>query len=184
MKKEDLTTLGLTEEQIAGVQKLNGLDIEAEKKKTTLAEGERDKFKEQYETTQAALKEFDGIDVKELQGKIEKLNTDLAAKDTEYTQKIADRDFQDALNAAIVTAGGKNGKAVMALLDVENLKASKNQEADIKAAIEACQKDNDFLFGANEPINQPVGPTGGPTPSLKPLNEMSYDEYKAYRQGK
>lgn len=29
MKKEELTALGLTEDQIKGVQKLNGIDIEA-----------------------------------------------------------------------------------------------------------------------------------------------------------
>jgi len=44
---------------------------------------------------------------------------------------------------------------------VEALKTSKDQTTDIKAAIEACQKDNGYLFGANEPINNPVGPTGG-----------------------
>ena len=44
---------------------------------------------------------------------------------------------------------------------MDSLKQSKDQTADIKAAIEDCQKDNSYLFGANEPINNPVGPTSG-----------------------
>ena len=34
----------------------------------------------------------------------------------------------------------------MALLDVDTLKASKNQTQDIEAAITALKKDNDYLF--------------------------------------
>lgn len=53
----------------------------AEVKKITTA---RDNYKEQLETAQNALKEFDGVDVKDLQGKIETLNNDLKTKETEY----------------------------------------------------------------------------------------------------
>ena len=72
--------------------------------------------------------------------------------------------FGTSLEAAITAAGGRNAKAIKALLDVDALKKSKDQTADIKAAIEACQKENMYLFGANEPINNPTGPTNGPTP--------------------
>ena len=34
----------------------------------------------------------------------------------------------------------------MALLDTDALKASKNQESDIKAALDNLKKDNDYLF--------------------------------------
>ena len=49
-----------------------------------------------------------------------------------------------------------------ALLDVEKLKASKNQAEDIKSAIENVKKDNDYLFESAEPIKNPVAPTGTP----------------------
>ncbi len=163
MKTEFLKELGLDEEVIKKIMAENGKDVEAEKKKTTKAEEDRDNYKGQLETAQTALKEFDGIDVKDMQNKIATLNTDLANKEKEYQGKLAERDFDDSLKSAIASAGGKNVKAIKALLDTEALKSSKNREADIKAAIEACQKDNDYLFGANEPINNPVGPTGGGT---------------------
>ncbi len=161
MKKEDLTALGLTEEQITEIQRLNGLDIKREQDKVTKVEAERDNLKGQLETTQTALKEFEGVDIKDLQGRIDKLNQDLKDKEAEYQKQLAERDFNTLLDGHINSVGAKNAKAVKALLDIEALKGSKNQEADIKAAIEACQKENDYLFGATEPINNPVGPTGG-----------------------
>lgn len=165
MKKEDLIALGLTEEQISEIQRLNGLDIKREQDKLTKVELERDNYKEQLETAQDVLKEFEGVDVKELQSRITQLQNDLQSKEAEYQAQLADRDFNTLLDNQLSSFGAKNVKAVKALLDIEALKDSKNQEADIKAAIEACQKENDYLFGATEPINNPVAPTGGSLPT-------------------
>lgn len=90
MKTEKLKELGLTEDQISEVMKENGKDIASEQKKLQAAELERDNYKDQLETAQTALKEFGGIDVKELQGKVQTLTADLAAKETEYQSKMAD----------------------------------------------------------------------------------------------
>ena len=46
MKKDELTALGLTDEQIKGVQALNGKDIESHKKAQEAAEKERDDYKQ------------------------------------------------------------------------------------------------------------------------------------------
>lgn len=174
MKKEDLTALGLTEEQITEIQRLNGLDVNREKDKLTEIIGERDNFKEQLDTTQKTLKKFEGVDIDKLQGEITKLTGDLEAKDLEYQSQIAERDFNSLLDSHISSVGARNAKAVKALLDVESLKASKNQENDIKTAIEACQKENDYLFGSTEPINNPVGFTGGgASPSGLDANTIS-----------
>jgi len=71
------------------------------------------------------------------------------------------KEKQTGLSQAIKEAGGRNEKAVMALLDVETLKASKDQTEDIKKALETAKESDAYLFGANEPINNPVGSTGG-----------------------
>ena len=42
-------------------------------------------------------------------------------------------------------------------LDLDTLRSSKNQNEDIKAAIEACQKEHDFLFESSEPIKTQSG---------------------------
>lgn len=84
MQRKFLEDLGLEKEIVDKIMSENGSDIEKTKARL---EAERDNYKEQLETAQNALKEFDGIDVKELQGKIETLNSDLKNKETEYQSK-------------------------------------------------------------------------------------------------
>jgi hypothetical protein len=68
-------------------------------------------------------------------------------------------EFQSVIDAAVSASGARNAKAVKALLDVETLRNSKNQTEDIKSAIEAVKSENSFMFGLNEPVNNPVAPT-------------------------
>lgn len=141
-------------------------------------EVERDNYKDSLETAQNALKEFDGVDVKELNGKIAQLTSDLTKKDSEYQAKIADVEFNSVLDSAISASGARNSKAVKALLEIEALKGSKNQEDDIKKAIEAVKTENDFLFGADEPINNVVIGAGN---SNQPGKKMTLMEAMAYK---
>ena len=132
----------------------------AEVNKITTA---RDNYKSQLETAQTALKEFEGVDVKELQGRITTLQDDLAAKDKEYQDKLDDIDFNSDLESGITAAKAKNAKAVKALLDLETLKKSKNRAEDIKNAINSVKTDNDYLFDSDEPFKNPVKNTGNTT---------------------
>ena len=70
MKKEDLVALGLSEEQIAEVQRLNGLDIKREQDKLAQIEADRDKYKGDLEEAQKTLKEFEDVDVEELKTRV------------------------------------------------------------------------------------------------------------------
>ena len=142
-------------------------------------------LEEQLQTATDTLKGFEGVDVEELQGKVKQLTDDMETQKTDYENKIAEMKFGTLIDNAISAAGGKYAKAIRALLDVETLKDSKNQTEDITAAIEACKKDNEYMFGSNEPINNPIAPTGGKVPGVsKNLEDMTYEEYKDYRQGK
>ena len=125
------------------------------------AVSQRDNYKTSLDDVNAKLKEFEGVDVKDLQGQITKLQGDLKAKDDEYAAKEADRMFMDSVKEAVKTAGGRNEKAVIAMLDIDALKKSKNQSDDIKTALEKVKKSDGYLFGVDEPINNPVGGTGG-----------------------
>lgn len=185
MKRKDLEDLGLEKEAVDKIMDWNGADIEAEKAKTKKVEGERDNYKSQLDTATAELDKFKDVKPEEMQATIAKLQQDLKDKDAEYADKEADRVFNETLKEAIKAAGGRNDKAVMALLDVEALKASKDQSADIKKALDAAMESDAYLFGADEPFQNPVGATGGKPPmgNGKKLEDMSYEEYKAYRQG-
>ena len=118
---------------------------------------------EQLDSTKEALKKFDGVDADALNKQIADLNDELKKKETEYQDKIADRDFNDMLKDAIASANGKNAKAITALLDVDALKASKNQKEDIAAAIKVLTEaeDSKMLFGEPEPnvvrTGNPIG---------------------------
>lgn len=103
--------------------------------------------------TKEKLKEFEGVDVASKDKLIEDLKEDLAKKEADYQSKIADRDFQDMLKESIASVHGKNAKAITALLDLETLKASKNQKEDVAAALKtlAEAEDSKMLFGEPEP---------------------------------
>ena len=139
----------------------NGKDVAAEQAKTTKAEGERDNYKDQLATATESLEKFKDVDPAAMQSEIENLNKQLKDKDEEYAAKEADRIFSDTVKEAIKSAGGRNEKAVMAMLDMDALKASKNQSEDIKKALEAVKESDAYLFGSDEPFMNAVGATGG-----------------------
>lgn len=117
----------------------------------------------QLATATENLKKFEGIeDPAKLQTEITRLTGELDTQKTTYEAQIADMEFNSIVDAAISEAGGRSVKAVKAMLDINALKDSKDQTADIKSAIEVCQKENAYLFGKNEPINNQVGPSGAP----------------------
>lgn len=161
MKAEFLKGLGLEQDVVDKIMAENGKDVAAEQAKTTKAEGERDNYKDQLATATESLEKFKDVDPEAMQSEIENLNKQLKDKDEEYAAKEADRIFSDTVKEAIKSAGGRNEKAVMAMLDMEALKASKNQSEDIKKALEAVKESDAYLFGSDEPFMNAVGATGG-----------------------
>lgn len=147
-------------------------------KVTAKLETERDTLRTNLKTAEDTLKTFEGVDVNELNGKIAALTADLAKKDSDYQAKIADMEFNSVLDTAISGSKARNSKTVKALLDLEVLKASKNQSEDIKAAIEKVKAENDFLFESSEPIKNPVAPTGIPNPDGKKMTLSEAMKYK------
>ena len=63
-----------------------------------------------------------------------------------HQKEQEEREFDEMLSSAISETKGKNPKAIAALLDLDALRKSKNQEKDIKAALEGVKKDNEYLF--------------------------------------
>ena len=121
-------------------------DYETQSEKLKTAEGK-------VETLTESLEKFKDVNVDELNSTINTLKTDLANKDQELKDKLADRDFNDLLKDSISAAKGRNATAITACLDVDTLKASKNQKDDIAAALKALSEREDckMLFGEPEP---------------------------------
>ena len=156
MKTEDLKAQGLTEEQISFVMAENGKDIGKVKKDLENMTVERDKEKSRADTAEETLKGFDGVDVEGLNKSIADWKKKAEDAEKDYKQKLADRDFNDLVSAEIAKANGLNKKAIMALLDVDTLKDSKNQKDDVASAIKALAEadDSKMLFKAAD--NKPV----------------------------
>lgn len=150
------------------IMKEYGLEVEEDKKKDfEKAVLENYKTVSDYETQSEKLKTAEGkvttltesldkfkdVNVEELINTIAALKTDLANKDQELKDKIADRDFNDLLKDSIASVKGRNAKAITALLDLDELKASKNQKEDIAAALKTLSEaeDSRMLFGEPEP---------------------------------
>lgn len=118
---------------------------------------------DQLNTAKEGLKKFEGVDVDKLNGEITKLNSDLAAKDKEWGEKLSNLEFSNLVSGTITAAKGKNAKAIMALIDedtMKSLRSSKNQADDVKTAIENIKKDNEYLFESEETPGQYAGGTG------------------------
>ena len=120
-------------------------DYETQSEKLKTAEGK-------VTTLTENLDKFKDVDVEELNQTIAGFKTDLANKDQELKDKIADRDFNDLLKDSIASVKGRNAKAITALLDLDELKASKNQKEDIAAALKTLSEaeDSRMLFGEPE----------------------------------
>lgn len=108
---------------------------------------------EKVKTLTESLDKFKDIDVDKLNGDIEDLKKQLNDKDKELAEKLADRDFMDVLKDSIHAAKGKDVDKIIRLLDVDTLKASKNQKDDIAAAIKEMTEDDvtKGMFGTAEP---------------------------------
>ena len=146
----------LPKEIIDEIMAENGRDIESAKKPFA----DYDTIKNQLSEAQKTIKGFQdqGADIEAVRK---------SAKDWEYkynqaiadhNHKMADMAFDHALDSAITGAKGKSAKAIRALLDVDALKGSKNQEADIKAALEGLKKDSGYLF---DDVKNPPPYSGG-----------------------
>lgn len=159
MKKEELQKLGLTDEQINEVFKMNGQDVNNAKSELENAKKELEDYKAQFTSTQAELKKLQELKPEELSKQVSDLNEKLASQKADFEKQIADRNFNDLLAKTVTTAGGREAKAIMPFLDIEALKASKNQEADIKTAIEAVKSEHDYLFASTEPVKNAVSST-------------------------
>ena len=143
MKREDVKSKipGITDEQLDWLMGEHGRDVTAEKTRVTNLQAQVGTLTGQLQTAQDGLKAFEGVDVADLQAQITKLQGDIQAQADAFA-------FDALLDGAIRDGKGRSVKAIRSLLDVDALKASKNQVADIKAALEKCQQENGWAFEA------------------------------------
>lgn len=132
------------------------------------------------------LKGFDGKDFDAIQKERDewkKKHDDAVAA---HKQEQEDREFSQILETAITEAKGKNTKAITALLDMDKLRNSRNQEKDIKSALDALRTESGYLFDDNGGkarfAQSGAGGSAGSTGGNPDLGKLSMAEYIAARK--
>ena len=67
-----------------------------------------------------------------------------------HEKQMADMVFSGIVKDAVTAAGGRNVKAITALLDVEALSKSEDPAAAVMQALEVLKKENDYLFATHQ----------------------------------
>ena len=115
MTTEELTALGLSEEQVKGVMALHGKDINTTKSSLETAEKERDNYKGQAESLQTQLDTANDTiskfgdatpeSIESLKADVEKYKNDAQAAQDKYNQDITARDQKTWLDSQLDTFG-------------------------------------------------------------------------------
>ncbi|MCL1896708.1 MAG: phage scaffolding protein [Clostridiales bacterium] len=185
MERKFLEDMKLDKDTVEKIMGEHGKTMEKQKQQVADITGERDGLKAQLADVATKLKSFDGVDVAALKGEVEKLKGDIAQKHADHQKEIAERDFSAVVKDEIAAAKGKNAKVIMANLDLEKLRGSKNQKEDVAAALKTLQESDGYLFGEGEPVSKdpprPKVSTGGahdddgsgkPSSSNAKMNDM------------
>lgn len=186
MKKEDLIALGLTEEQAKKV--LDAVKDYVPKTQLAEVERERDGLKStvtERDTQLETLKKSSG-DNETLQKQIADLQKANEDQQKAHEAEIAQLRLDNAVEAAILAAGGKNVKAVRALMDADKLRLEKDGTVTgLSDQIKAIQKSDAYMFAEKQQQQQFKGFQPGASGDVKPdgkvdVSKMTYSEMVAY----
>lgn len=153
----------LSKEIIDAIMDENGKDIEAAKKPFA----DYDTLKTQLTDANKAIEGFKAMDVDGVKKAADEWKAKYEQAEKDHAAKLADMKFDGLLSGAVSAAKGKNAKAIRALLDMDALKASKNQSEDIKTALETLKKDSGYLFDDDQTPPPYAAGTGKQTTTTK-----------------
>ncbi len=122
-----------------------------------MAENGRD-----IETVKAHYADYDALKQAEADG-AKQWQQKLDQQVDTHRREMSELIFSHNLEKAILAAKGRNAKAITALLDIDTLKASENQQADLEQALKNLKIDCSYLFQTETPPPYARG-TGEMTP--------------------
>lgn len=174
MKTDELKAWGLTDEQSEKVMAQYGKDVSKLQKENEKLTADRDKEKERADTAEETLKKFDGVDVETMQAELATWQQKAKDIEKDYTDKLAQRDFEDALKEEIsgykfTSEAAK--EAIMARIRNAGLKVSDGKilglsdllaqikEKDASAFVD--EKQEQLEAGRAKPFTGPLNPNGG-----------------------
>lgn len=177
MNKEQLLSLGLTDEQVSKV--LEGF-------KGFVPPTRFNEVNEAKKNAEALLKERDlQLAEKEtLQKQIETLQLESKKASEKYEADIKQLQIANVVERELMGAGAKNLKAVKALLNLDNAELDGETVKGLADQIKGLQKTDGFLFESkvdNNALPSGVIPAeSNHATGSKPVAEMNYSERVAY----
>lgn len=173
MKTEFLTGLGLEKDVIDQIMAENGKDVNAAKEALATTKEELKQTQEQLQTANETIEGFKDYDDVKSQVADYKAKYEQAEADKKKIQE--DYAFNSKLEAAAKKAGARAMKAIVPFMDMDTLKASKNQDADIEKAFADLKagEETKFLFAADEPLDNPTGPLNGGGGKASPMDAIA-----------
>jgi len=176
MKREDLTKLNLTDEQVDAVMKLHGSDIEKHKGDIAAAKAELEAANKQLAEASAAIDGFKKLDIDGVRKSADEWKARAEQAQTEAAKQIADLKFDHALDQALTGAKAKNLVAVRALLKRDGLKLQDDGSIlGLKEQLETLQKDSAYLFDSGK---QELNITAAANNSTVTKSPLSIDQVK------
>lgn len=152
MKKEELTALGLTEEQAEKVFALHGKDITKLQGTNAAVTAERDNYDTQLKAANTKLTGYDP-----------EWKTKADASAITAQKQVDAIKFDYALNDALKTAKAKDVTGVKAHLKSDALKLDGDNIIGLNEQLESVKKDYGFLFDSEEKPPQFSRNTPGPS---------------------
>ncbi len=169
--------LGINQEQLKGfVEKSKFEEVKSEKKILEDSVKERDTQLETLKTSSESMEA--------LKKQIETLQGENKAKDEQHRVDVESLKVNNAIDLAITKYGGKNSKAIKALIDMDNIKIKEDGSIiglDKQFEKLTTSEDSSFLFGdlKGTPDLKGVSPSGnnGTTNTGKvDFSKMTYSE--------
>lgn len=144
---------------------------------------------EERDNQLSELKKFSG-DNEALKKQIEELQNANAEQNKAHEAEIAQLKLDNAVDSALATAGAKNGKAVRALLNFENIKlGSDGKLSGLSEQLEEVRKSDGYLFAEKDdprPQNftgfNPGASNDGTPKADADFSQMTYSQMVAYAE--
>lgn len=130
----------------------------------------------QLATANATIESYKGMDIEAIRASADKYKAEAEQAKKDADARVAAVQFDAKLDNAILGAKGRNAKAIKALLDVEALSGSKEQEKDITAALEALKTDSGFLFEGDNPTPPPYAAGTGSAAVMGTVDKAAFEK--------
>lgn len=162
MKTEELTALGLTEDQAAKVFEMHGKELTKLQNSVSTLTTERDGLKTQLGEASGKLAGYDP-----------EWKTKAETAQTEAQKQLEALKFNYALNDALKAAKVRDAVSVKAHLKTDAMKLDGESILGLKEQLEALKSDKGFLFESDEKLPVFSGRTPGPQTGALTDNEKA-----------